>query len=83
MFPEEVVVTASPLALSFAKKKINKKLGDHGRVLSKMEYLWIIQNGKSNLADASSSMFSHKWRHHDITAIVKGYLHVSQLLDHI
>ena len=39
MFPEEVVVTASPLALSFAKKKINKKLGDQGRVLSKMEYL--------------------------------------------
>ena len=39
LVPEELVVTASRLALSFAKKKINKKLGDQGRVLSKMEYL--------------------------------------------
>ena len=41
------------------------------RVLSKMEYSTIIQNGGSKTADASTSFFSNKWRHHDITAFVK------------
>ena len=41
------------------------------RVLSKMEYSTIIQNGGSKTADASTSFFRNKWRHHDITAFVK------------
>ena len=39
-----------------------------------MEYIEIIQNGGSMMADASSSFFSKQWRHQDITTIVKGYL---------
>lgn len=41
------------------------------RVLSKMAYSTIIQNGGSKTADASTSFLSNKWRHHDITAFVK------------
>ena len=42
----------------------------------------LIQNGRSKMVDGSSSpsFFNNKWRHHDITAIVKEYiLYVSQL----
>ena len=49
------------------------------RVLSKMEYILIIQNATSKMADVFSSLFRNKWRHHDITAIVKNHLCVSQL----
>ena len=45
-----------------------------------MECIQIIQNGGSKMADASSSFFSNKWRHHGITTIVEDYLYVSQLL---
>ena len=47
------------------------------RVLCKMEFIRIIQNGGSKMADASSSLFSNKWRHHDITVIVKDHSYVS------
>ena len=43
---------------------------------------YLIQNGRSKMADGSNSpsFFNNKWRHHDITAIVKEYmLYVSQL----
>ena len=49
------------------------------RVLSKMEYILIIQNATSKMADVFSSLFRNKWRHHDITSIVKNHLCVSQL----
>ena len=32
------------------------------------------------MADASSSLFSNKWRHHDITVIVKDHSYVSFLI---
>ena len=44
-----------------------------------MEYILIIQNATSKMADVFSSLFRNKWRHHDITAIVKNHLCVSQL----
>ena len=49
------------------------------RVLSKMEYILIIQNARSKMADVFSALFRNKWRHHDITADVKNHLCVSQL----
>ena len=39
-----------------------------------MEYIWIIENEGSKMVDGSSSLFSNKWRHHDIIAIVKDHL---------
>ena len=44
-------------------------------VLSKMEYILLIQNCTSKIANCSS--FNNKWRHHDFTAILKngGQLH--------
>ena len=49
---------------------------------SKMDYIKIIQNGGSKMADAFS-VFLRKWRHNDITALVKYYLYLRQLLDFI
>ena len=43
-------------------------------LLSKVEYIWLIQNWGSKEADSFSSFFDNKRRHHDITAIVKYYL---------
>ena len=36
-----------------------------------MEFIRIIQNGGSKMADASSSLFSNKWRHHDSLFLLK------------
>ena len=47
-------------------------------VLSKVEYIWLIQNWGSKVADAFSSFFDNKRRHHNITAIVKVYLQLFQ-----
>ena len=44
-----------------------------------MEYILIIQNARSKMADAFSSLIRNKGRHHDITANVKNHLCVSQL----
>ena len=38
-------------------------------VLSKMEYILLIQNCTSKIANCSS--FNNKWRHHDFTATLK------------
>ena len=45
----------------------------------RVEYISIIQNGGFKIADVSSSFVSNEWRHHDIIAIVKDHLCISQL----
>ena len=44
-------------------------------VLCKIEHIyWLIQNGRSQMVDSSSSYFSNKWRLFNITVIVKDEL---------
>ena len=45
-----------------------------------MEYIHLIQNGKSKMADICNSFFNNnKWRHHDINSIVKDFWCDSQI----
>ena len=53
------------------------------RVLSKIKYSYLNQNGESKMPDASKSFFNNNWGHHDVTAAVKDSLCFSQLLDMI
>ena len=36
-----------------------------------MEYILIIQDAGSKMADSSSSLFRNKWRHHDILLLLR------------
>ena len=53
------------------------------RVLSKIEYSYLNQNGESKMPDTSKSFFNNNWSHHDVTVVVKDSLCFSQLLDMI
>ena len=44
------------------------------RVLSKIKYSYLNQNGESKMPDASKSFFNNNWRHHDVTVVVKDFL---------
>ena len=68
-----------PKHLSILRLSFLLKIPRFILVLSEMEYILIIQNATSKMAGVFSSLFRNKWRHHDITAIVKNHLCVSQL----
>ena len=51
------------------------------RVLSKIKYSYLNQNGESKMPVASKSFLNNNWRHHDVPVIVKGSLCFSRLLD--